>query len=161
MLTLRPLLVVTGSLHVEGGEEWETTRQATKDARVTLDGVRSSGERVKTVIDRSVSKDRRKGNVIYLDFYRRLRKIQLCRTPFGALIDPAHKADLLAILDLMDQKIVEFNKASTTCQLTNCVVWDKLAGNRQAGVAGWVARRARKDAEWRDLARQLGEDAAA
>jgi hypothetical protein len=153
MLSLRPLLVVTGSVHVEGGDEWESRQRPAGSGR--------RKEHVTVTIDRTITGDRRNANVIYLDFYRRLRKIQLCRTPFGALLDTTSKANLLRILDLMDRKIAAFNATAKTCQLTNCVVWERLAGNRQAGVAGWLARRARKDGEWRSLARQLDEDAAA
>jgi len=153
MLSLRPLLVVTGSVHVEGGDEWESKQRP--------NGVGRGKEHLKVTIDRTVTKDRRQANVIYLDFYRRLRKIQLCRTPFGALLDPSRKTELLAILDVMDHKIAAFNAESKTCQLTNCVVWEKLAASRQAGVAGWLARRAHRDGEWRTIVRQLDEDAAA
>lgn len=149
MLTLRPLLVVTGTVRIEGGEKSRTRQTPAEDTS------RGDKEQLTSVRDVVITKERRRANVIAVDFFRLLHHIRICRTPFGTLVDPAKRPELLTLLDRMDKRIAEFNTdAGDSCWLTNCVIWERLAGNRQAATAGWLARHA-KDAKVKDVLAQL------
>src|SRR5689334_4722362 len=73
MVELRPLILVTGTIHAEGGRTHKVES--------------SSGSRF--VQKRDISKDRRSADVISTTYMRRLRQLRILRTPFGTLIDPA------------------------------------------------------------------------
>ena len=143
MKRLSGLLVVTGTIHIEGGENSQarnTKVQNTKDE-----------DRVTTIYTRTVSIDRRAGNVIVINCSRRLRKLRSLKTPYGSLVLPEYKRDLLAMFMLATQKVAEFNASSEGCVLANCMVWEVLAGNRLAAVEGWLTRQARIDKTVRDF----------
>lgn len=133
MLQLRPLLVVTGAMHVEGGEK--NTVRSTSGSR---------GQSKQTVVhSREISPVRRKANVVVTGFARRLAKIRLLKTPFGSLIDPRDAQILHSFLAEATQAAARFNQEhkDEECVLLNCMIWEKLRGNRLAAVEGWVSRR--------------------
>lgn len=137
MVELKPLIVVTGAVHVEGGEQ----------NRVRDEESIRAGNRMTIVVDRKVSPDRRAANVIATDFVRRLKGIALIRTPFGVLISPKRLDDLKAIIAQSNRKIAEFNSTKRSVKLTDCVLWEPLDGKRRHAVAGWLAaKKAEKNA---------------
>lgn len=137
MIDLRPLLVVTGTLHVEGGEK----------NRVRKSSVRGDTNTQTRVIDRSVDKSRRDANVIVVDYGRRLKeKIALLRTPYGVLVDQAQREALNALIADSTRKIAEFKARypTSTTRLANYVLVERLTGLREAAVAGWLAQKKRE-----------------
>lgn len=137
MLKLKPLLVVTGTIRVGGGEK-NTVRQqeaTTKD--------RGDHLQVTITQHRSVSKDRMRGNVISTAFMRRLRGLRALKTPFGSLCEIARLRDVKVLLDEATAAARDFNATvspDSGCRLSNCMLWERLTGNRLAAVEGWLAR---------------------
>ena len=128
MVELRPLIIVTGTARVEGGEK-NRVRYRPKGE--------NANQQVVTV-DRQVTQDRRAANVIATDHMRKLRGVTLLRTPYGVLVDPARLPELKDVLNRVSRKIVEYNKAKRACRLTNCILWEHLRGQRLSAVAGWI-----------------------
>jgi hypothetical protein len=139
VLDLRPLIIVTGTIHVEGGE-----RNRVRSGKRTP----KNGQTQTRIVDRSVTADRHAANVIVVDYGRRLKQMALLRTPYGVLIGPETLDDLRQLIAASTKKIEEFNakrKRSTT-QLANYVLWENLSGVRQIAVAGWLeVQRKEKD----------------
>lgn len=137
MLDLPPLVVVTGTVHVEGGER----------NRVRAKNLTKNGSRQEIVVDRAVSEDRRAANVIVTDYWRRLKAIANLRTPYGVLIEETRLDDFKKLLAHTAQKIMAFNtshKGST--RLTSYVLFEPLEGKRRTAVATWIAaKRGAKD----------------
>lgn len=137
MVELRPLIVVTGTLHVEGGFK----RARTKPAGATGAAKQTITEDVR------VTSDRRAGNVVAARYLRKLRDLKLLHTPYGILVDPAH---LDKVKDTISQSVVdrgEFNRTHKSCQVDSTLVWEHLRGNRLDAVTAWVERRAREGDE--------------
>lgn len=129
MVELRPLIVVTGTVRVGGGEKTKTESDVT-------------GHRVVSTTVRNVSDDRRAANVIATNYIRRLGKVILLRTPFGALVDKARFDELEALVNQASIDISRFNSVKRRCVLTNTLVWERLEKNRLAAVSGWIAANA-------------------
>jgi len=141
--------IVTGTVRVEGGE---TNRMKmmpqTDETRVR--------EHVTVVQERDISKDRRRANVISTDYMRKLRAIRFIKTPYGALVAPEKLKDLRELLDEVNHDIAVFNKTSTRCRLTNCVLPERLSGERLSAVEGWLARQVKDDrAHWKPIVEEL------
>jgi hypothetical protein len=135
-MKLRPLLVVTGTVHVEGGEQ-NTLETLTEPAA-------RGRERMVITQEREITRDRRRANVIATGYMRRLRKMQLSRTPFGHLVDPARRDELQVMINAATKDVREFNgTARNGCRLANCMVWEILRGNRRAALEGWFTRQVR------------------
>jgi hypothetical protein len=143
MVKLKPLLVVTGTVRVEGGERNQMSTQ-------------SEGGGHRTVVqDRVVTKDRKRANVIATAYIRRMRRLHVEKTPYGHLIDPTRKQELFDFLDAATKDAREFNATTKSCKLYNCMVWEVLRGNRQAQIEGWLARCARDGLVKKPLLQQL------
>lgn len=137
MVELRPLIVVTGTIHIEGGET-NTVRTSQRD---------QSGKRLKVTLDRNVSEDRRAAAVIATDYMRRLRRIHIMRTPFGVLVDPLRLTDVKELWNTINRKIIAYNSTTRVCAISNCVLWEKLHGTRLAAVSGWIDARVSENEE--------------
>lgn len=133
MVELRPLIVVSGTIHADGGKRHKVQRQESSEVR---DG-RTSNTFVQR---REVSKDRRAADVITTSYLRKLRKIRALKTPFGTLVDAAQLGDVKALLAKATEEVIEFNRSARSCKLSNCMIWEPLRGNRLAAVQGWIAR---------------------
>lgn len=133
MVELRPLIVVTGTIHVEGGEK-STVRHTQRNP----DESSRRREDMTVTLDRQVTPDRRAANVITTDYMRRLRSIVLLRTEFGALVDPARLPEVKALIADSSRRITEFNSTKRVCRLSNCALWERLVGNRLVAVSGWI-----------------------
>ena len=131
MIKLRPLLIVTGALRVEGGE--------TAARRDSLRDAQGDHDRVMTSVTREVSRDRRRANVLVVNCARRLRKLRLLRTPHGSLVNPDRLEDVKALVALASIEAAGFNATSADCKLDNGLLWEPLAGNRREAVEAWVA----------------------
>jgi hypothetical protein len=134
MLRLRPLVVLTGTPHVEGG----VTSKRRKPA---------AARNKKTAViteDLEITPDRKRANVIAVDYSRRLRKMAILRTPLGLLIDPSKLPVLLELSSRLTRDAIAFNRTSTTTEITNCWLIETLVGQRRAAIEGWVARRLAK-----------------
>jgi hypothetical protein len=127
MLRLRPLVVVTGTPHVEGGFTSERRARRRRKGVVTE--------------ELTITKDRKRANVIAVDHSRRLRKMAILRTPFGLLLDPSKLATVQELSRQLSRDAIAFNKTSSTTEITNCLLVEPLAGPRRAAVEGWIARR--------------------
>jgi hypothetical protein len=148
MLKLRPLVVVTGTIHVEGGEKSAVVNRVKQAKRPK----RAQGKTMITK-EQEISPERQEANVIVVNYSRRLRRFVLLRTPFGLLLDPneqhAVEERTRTTLELIQElsaevtrKAIEFNKtAGGECALMNCWLIEPLAGPRKAAVEGWIARR--------------------
>jgi hypothetical protein len=136
MLKLRPLIVVTGTAHVEGGEKSRrqsgTTTTAKKRAKAR--------GRVTVTEDLEISPDRRRANVIAVNYSRQIKRLAVIRTDFGMLFLPEALPELQRILIELTRRAVEFNRTATTAKVANCFLWENLQGNRKAAVEGWLAR---------------------
>jgi hypothetical protein len=128
MFELRPLIVVTGTISARGGE--------------TVEVVSREGTATKSKIVRrqTKSKSRLAASVISSEYMRRLRKIRLVDTPYGALFESGKLQEIQAILDEANTAIGEWNKANDdpSVSLVNGCVLETLDGNRLAAVRGWA-----------------------
>lgn len=129
MVDLRPLILVTGTLRVEGGEK----------NRVRIDDSTREGNNMQVVVDRRVTKDRAAANVIVTDYMRKLRGMVILRTPYGTLLDPVRLPEFKALMTTFDRRIAAYSSVKRGTRLTNCVLWEKLSGQRQTAISGWVA----------------------
>jgi hypothetical protein len=147
MVTLRPLLVVTGTIRVEGGEQNRMKQTPTVLTE------RGDKDRVTVVQERLISKARRRANTISIEYLRRLRRLRIAKTPFGTLVDPTRRAELRALVEDATLAVHQFNKAveaaAEDCELSNCLIVEPLRGERLAAVAGWLARKAKQDPDWK------------
>lgn len=139
MIKLRPLIVLTGAIHISGGDTSE--RRDIEDAGNDVPPVEGQAQRLMVILKRTVTADRRRGTVRAVHHSRKLRKLRLYKCPLGTLIDPQALPELKAALVAIVKDIAEYNKTSTTCRLDNCYVWEPLAGNRKAAFEGWISRR--------------------
>jgi hypothetical protein len=131
MVELRPMIVVTGTLHVEGGLTRERTKSRVKGPRVTV------------TEDLDISKDRRSGNVVAARYLRRLSGLKVLHTPYGILVDPRY---LDKVKDTVAQATIDcqaFNRWHAKCKLLNTMVWEHLKGNRLDAITAWIDRRSR------------------
>lgn len=136
MPKLRPLIVVTGTLRVEGGQ----THKA-KQSSETKPGGR---EKLTIVQDRELTPDRRAGNSKSTTCTHRLKTMSILRTPYGLLVDIERLTELRGYLHEIGLEVAEFNAKSKSSKLMNCVLWEPLSGNRLAAVEGWIERQARE-----------------
>jgi hypothetical protein len=132
MVELRPLIVVTGTVRVGGGETNTVQETSGTSTKLTV------------VTKREVSPDRRAANVITTDYMRRLRQIGLLRTPFGVLFSVKQLPDVKQLQIDAGKKIAEYNQGCVrrrVCKLSNCVIWETLQGARAVAVAAWIEER--------------------
>lgn len=147
MLKLRPLVVVTGTIHVEGGTTSKQSAGASPRRRKRDNGARTA------VITKElqVSADRDRANVIVSEYSRKLRNMRVLWTPFGTLLDPKAsrmwKGETCTTLEVLQaiaadltRKAIDFNRTSKTVEVTNCWLIEPLTGVRRAAVEGWIAR---------------------
>ena len=134
-MKLRSLLVVTGTVRIEGGD---TTRQVLPPS--------DDGDETVIIRKKSVTDDRRRGNTIATTYMRDLRRILILRTPFGVLIDPKDGPAFDEILREVDRKVSTFNKSSKTCQLVNAVLRERLTGDRKLSIEGWITKQLKEKA---------------
>lgn len=127
---LRPLLVVTGTVHVAGGE---TSNVRSREAKGRTSAI--------VTTDRRVTPHRKAANVVATDYMREMRNLRILRTPFGSLVAPERQADLEALCARIERKISEYNAVPRFCAAENCVLWERLHGNRLAAVTKWVSDR--------------------
>ena len=137
-MKLRTLFVITGTFRVEGGEVNTVRRMRVPDED---DAAPSEMEHLTIVQERDVSLDRRRANVIAIDYMRRLRQIRLWKTPFGTLIHPSRIREVRTLLEEATQAAAKFNASSPVCKMANCMLIERLHGVRLAAVEGWLARR--------------------
>lgn len=135
LLKLRPLIVVTGTLHVEGGLKSQRRASAPGDKRMR------GGTRTTVVQDREISAERKAAHVIFATYARRIKGLRIMKTPFGMLVAPDKLREVQALLVELTKRAAVFNKDSKVCKIENCLVWEELAGNRKAALEGWLARR--------------------
>lgn len=129
-MKLRSLIVVTGTVHVEGGDK-TTFEEATPAGR----------GRTTRVQTKFISADRKRANVITTGFMRDLRSIRVLKTPFGTLVAPERHAALDDLLADIDRTVAVFNQSSPTTKLLNAVLHEPLKGPRLASVEGWIGKR--------------------
>ncbi len=135
-MPLRSLIVITGSIHVEGGD--------THSVRQKREPKHTNGAATHTLTHkRTVTADRRAANVISMEAMRQVRRLRLLRTPFGSLVLPERLPEVKELIADATRRAAEFNAArgeNATARLTNCLLWETLRGPRLAAVEGWVAR---------------------
>lgn len=140
MVHLRPLIVVTGTIRLDGGETGRVRKRPGSTRRTS----NRDGDTVVVVREIQITDDRRGGDTVATGYARRLTRMCLLRTPFGALCDPK---DLPRVKDIFfmraTQDVAAFNKTHTNTVLSNCYVWEELAGNRLEAVRGWIDRQVR------------------
>lgn len=131
-MPLRPLLIITGSIHVEGGDT-HSVRQA--------DSVKRGGT-ISINHTRKITPDRRKANVVSTGYMRRIDRLRLLKTPWGNLVTPEKLPEVKELLAGATRAVAAFNTehAGGTARLTNCLLWEHLRGSRLAAVEGWVLR---------------------
>lgn len=146
MVELRPLIIITGSVHVSGGDTSTVRKRGKTEAHAQT-----------IVINREVTEDRRAANVIATDYMRKLRNLRLLWTPYGVLVNPAELAEIRGLLAHVDHRIAAYHQArKRTCELQNCVIWENLKGNRLNRVTGWIeAQIARGSAEVKEALPKL------
>lgn len=126
-MELRPLVVLTGTLHVEGGID-KKVRSREKHGSTRL-----------VTESRKISPARRQANVVVTDIMRRIRATRLLRTPFGTLFKAEALTAVQAIIEQATKSVQAFH--GEECRLANTLVWEHLKGNRRDAVAAWVAAR--------------------
>lgn len=133
MVKLRPFLVVTGSVRVEGGDHHEFERNSHRHS--------AGAEQITSTQKRRVHPDRRAANVVSTGFMRRLDRMRALKTPLGNLVDPIQLPQLNTLLRDASDAVAAFNAAHAGCKLTNCMVWEQLQGNRLIAVSRWIEQR--------------------
>ena len=136
MVELRSLIVVTGTIRIKGGETGHVRRRPGSTKRTPA----KNGDTLVVVREVQISDDRRGADVVATGYARRLTRLCILRTPFGVLCDPK---DLPRIKDMITraiQDVAKFNDEHTHTALSNCYVWERLAGNRLECVRGWIDR---------------------
>jgi len=136
MLELRPLIVITGTIRIEGGSKTRVKSSGTARGR--------KQEQVTVVQERDVTPDRRQADVFVTNYARKLRPLRIFKTPFGVLIDPAKLKDFKVMMMDIAREVAIFNRTHSDAQLANCLVWEKLTGNRLGAVSGWLAQKNRQ-----------------
>lgn len=129
VVRLRPLIVVTGTIRVSGGES--TTQKTDVDP---ADATKS------VVLRRKVTAPERKAALsLITTFLKKLNRCVALDTPFGRLVEPdVMTTTLKGVLAEIDGKVRAFNSAVMGCALVNAVVWEPLSGNRKARVEAWL-----------------------
>lgn len=150
-MPLRPTIVITGSIRVEGGDKRVAKRrEESSDDQVVRQTVTQT---------REVTKDRRQANVVSTEFMRRVRLLRLINTPFGALVDAERLKDVKELMTNAAEAVTAFNAGhgvGATAHLTNGLLWEPLRGNRLLAVEGWLAQGvANKDSEIVQAAKAL------
>jgi hypothetical protein len=133
-MDLRSLIVVTGTLHVEGGDKNNAVKQESEPSR-------SGRERFTVIQNREISPDRRRGNVLANNFLRSLRGLRTAKTPFGTLLTRDKLSALRELMAKADEDIAKFNSEAEDCKMENCVLFEPLRGIRLAKVAAWLSAR--------------------
>jgi len=145
MIDLRSLIVVTGTVRIEGGEK-NTVRQQRGSTRRTDDGTK-----LVVVHEVRISDDRKKADVITTGYARRVQHIRILKTPFGSLIDPKNLDKVKTMMVRASAAVADFNRIHKATRLSNCMLWEPLKGNRLDAVRGWIDRRlVEKDPEVKD-----------
>jgi hypothetical protein len=132
MVELRPLIVVTGTLRVEGGLKRARTKAKAKGSQIMVTESLNIGE------------DRRAGNVVAARYLRKLAGLKILHTPFGSLVDPKN---LDRVKDTISQAMIDcqaFNRAHEKCKVMNTMIWEHLRGQRLDAIIAWVDRRVRE-----------------
>lgn len=156
MIDLRPLIVVTGTVRIEGGEK-NTVRQQEGSSRRSGDGTK-----LVVVHEVRISDDRKAADVVTTGYARRVQHIRILKTPFGSLVDPKNLDKIKAMIAKASAAVAEFNREHKATKLSNCMLWEPLRGNRLDAVRGWIDRRiVEKDQEVRDALPLLTEPQAA
>jgi hypothetical protein len=154
MIDLRPLIVVTGTVRIEGGEK-NTVRQQRGSTRRTDDGTK-----LVVVHEVRISDDRKKADVVTTGYARRVQHIRILKTPFGSLIDPKNLDKIKEMINKASAAVAEFNRGHKATKLSNCMLWETLKGNRLDAIRGWIDRRlVEKDQEVKDALPLLVVDA--
>lgn len=155
MVDLRSLIVVTGTVRIEGGEK-NTVRQQRGSSRRTDDGMK-----LVVVHEVRISDDRKAADVVTTGYARRVQHIRILKTPFGSLVDPKNLDKIKGMIARASATVAEFNRAHKATRLSNCMLWEQLRGNRLDAIRGWIDRRlVEKDPEVKDAIPLLVEGAA-
>jgi hypothetical protein len=131
------MIVVTGTLHVEGG--------LSKSIRTSAKG--ESATRIVTTEERSVSKERREGNVVAANYMRRIRDLNILRTPFGALVDPVNLVRIKNVIAQAKVDSAAFNRLHEKCTVYSTMLWEPLKGTRLIEVLTWIEFKRREGDE--------------
>lgn len=131
-IRLRPLVVVTGTIRVEGGA---------KSERRTPARAAGTGHKMTVTEHVEITSDRRRADVLRIKYARQLDRLIILRTDFGQLVDPGQLGELRQFLADLSSAATAFNRTSKTAEVLNCFVWEHLNGQRKAVVEGWIARR--------------------
>jgi hypothetical protein len=127
-MPLRPLIVLTGSIHVEGGDTHKVRQADTQHGNITINHTRK------------ITPDRRKANVVSTGYMRRVDRLRVLKTPYGNIVDPEKLPAIKELLTCATRDVATFNAAHSTARLTNCLLWEHLRGQRLAAVEGWIMR---------------------
>ncbi len=134
MIDLKDVLVVTGSIHIEGGKQISTKSEVRP-------GQRRGADRLTVTQEKVISGARREADVIATNVSRRLRKLRLLHTNFGTLIAPENAKALRALMIDVTRMVAAFNRDGRDVRIENCYVVEPLAGSRLTGLQGWIERR--------------------
>jgi len=135
-VNLKGLFILTGIVRVEGGDAHTARQTSTK--RKKREG---ADEKITIVHKRIVTADRRAANVISTDYMRRARRLRVLQTPYGGLVLPANLPALQEMIASATKDVAEYNATpDRSAVLSNCLLWEPLAGNRLAAVQGWMQR---------------------
>jgi hypothetical protein len=135
MVELRPLIVVTGTLRVEGGLKRARKKATTKGAQIMVTESLNIGE------------DRRAGNVVAARYLRKLAGLKIVHTPYGSLVDPEN---LVRVKDTIAQATIDcqaFNREHEKCKVSNTMLWEHLRGMRLDAITAWIDKHMREGDE--------------
>jgi hypothetical protein len=134
-MPLRPTIVLTGNIRVEGGD-----KHVIRQRKEQQNGVNTNHVFEHT---RQVTKDRLDANVVSTEYMRRVRNLRVLKTPFGSLVDAEKLPQVKELIAEATRAVGAFNArvgSAATARLTNGLLWEPLRGNRLAAVEGWLAR---------------------
>ena len=135
-MKLRPLYVVTGTLHVEGGD--------TTKVKSTPTQTRRNNAHMTVVHERTIHDDRRSGNTLATHYSRKVRNLRVLRTPWGSLLAPEQMGAFRELMAAATKDVAKFNRARKACSVVNSYLAERLSGQRLAAVEGWLMRQVRE-----------------
>lgn len=150
------MIIVTGTVRIEGGEKSSVRKQPGSQKRT------SDGNKLVVVQEKQITDDRLKADVVTTGYHRRLQRLRLLKTPFGALVDVKHLDKVKDMIQRASADVAEFNRTHKQSKLANCYLWERLSGNRMEAVRGWIDRQlAEGNAEVKEALAELTASEAA
>lgn len=123
-----PLLVVTGTVQVRGGETRKMTSSSARGAQekhVSMVKIRSPA--------------RQKAMSIATRYMKKIDELRILKTPFGNLVHLEKLPQVKRVITDAESAVAAFNAEDTDdCKLWNALLWEPLRGQRLYALRRWL-----------------------